>query len=278
MRDTLSSHTALGCPVWPVAELPEVLDQMSRKKSGDLVFVWLWCAKVYSLFLLYIQLYFAPTPPLHPAPTTGGIPMSPVTVTVTIANQSSPAERRQPNKEEQKKGLLSVCFFLLNSNKYIEMQWFLLYPFLLSRRVKKFFISVSISFYLFIDLCWIFSSNPDQLSWWLAAQRGGAVWRSNTTGGGEEEENRQWGRMRRRRRSLRVPRRHHCPVTSSSLRLPPSLRIPSHPGGVDRGRTQTQRKGELNTDRRENPWVLNHTYVGVFSLWNQLLSSQCSSI
>lgn len=124
----------------------------------------------YTLYSYYISNFILPqTPPLHPAPTTGGIPMSPVTVTVTIANQSSPAERRQPNKEEQKKGLLSVCFFLLNSNKYIEMQWFLLYPFLLSRRVKKFFlfffISVSISFYFFIDLCWIFSSNPDQLSW-----------------------------------------------------------------------------------------------------------------
>lgn len=159
------------------------------------MFVWLWCAKVYSLFLLYIQLYFAPTPPLHPAPITGGTHMSPVTVTVTIANQSSPAERRQPNKEEQKKGLLSVCFFMLNSNKYIEMQWFLLYPFLLSRRVKKFFfIYVSISFCFFIDLCWIFSSNPDQLSWWLAAQRGGAVWRRNTKGeGGGEEKSREVG-------------------------------------------------------------------------------------
>lgn len=129
----------------------EELDQIGWKKSGDLMFVWLWCAKVYSLFLLYIQLYFAPTLPLHPAPRTGGIPMSPVTVTVTIANQSSPAERRQPNKEEQKKGLLSVCFFLLNSNKYIEMQWFLLYPFLLSRRVKKFFY---FCFYFFLFLYW----------------------------------------------------------------------------------------------------------------------------
>lgn len=172
----------------PVKELCHI---RSRKKSGDLTFVWLWCAKVYSLFLLYIQLYFAPTPPLHPAPTTSGIPMSPVTVTVTIANRSSPAERRQPNKEEQKKGLLSVCFFLLNSNKYIEMQWFLLYPFLLSRRVKKFFFSLFLFLFLFIsliDLCWIFSSNPDQLSWWLAAQRGGAVWRRNSTGGGGGDE------------------------------------------------------------------------------------------
>lgn len=89
----------------------------------------------YTLYSYYISNFiFAPTPPLHPAPTTGGIPMSPVTVTVTIANQSSPAERRQPNKEEQKKGLLSVCFFLLNSNKYIEMQWFLLYPFSLKQK------------------------------------------------------------------------------------------------------------------------------------------------
>ena len=88
----------------------EVMDQVSRKKRGDLMFIWLWCAKVYSLFLLYIQLYFAPTPPVHPAPTTSDIPMSLVTVTVTIANQSSPAERRQPNKEEQKKGYFQFVF------------------------------------------------------------------------------------------------------------------------------------------------------------------------
>lgn len=86
----------------------------------------LWCAKVYSLFLflLYIQLLFEPTPSLAPTPKPAA---SPVTVTVTTANQSSPAERRQPNKEEQKKGYFE--FLLLNSNKYMEMQWFLRRPF-----------------------------------------------------------------------------------------------------------------------------------------------------
>lgn len=114
----------------------------------------IWClfdfgVQKYTLYSYYISNFILPQP-LHPAPTTSGIPMPPVTVTVTIANQTSPAERRQPNKEEQKKGLLSVCFFLLNSNKYIEMQWFLLYPFLLSRRVKKFFFYFCFYFFLFL--------------------------------------------------------------------------------------------------------------------------------
>lgn len=147
-------------PVGPVDELHpdkiwghEVVYLINWKNSRDLIVVWLWCAKVYSLFLLYIQLNFAPTHSLHPAPSTSGITMSPVTVTVTIANESSPAERRQPNKEQQKKGLLSVCFFMLNSNKYIEMQWFLLYAFLLSRTVKKFFCFLFLFLFISLLIC-----------------------------------------------------------------------------------------------------------------------------
>ncbi len=193
--------------------------------------------------------------------------MSPVTVTVTIANQTSPAERRQPNKEEQKKGLLSVCFFMLNSNKYIEMQWFLLYPFLLSRRVKKFFISVSISFYFFIDLCWIFSSNPDQLSWWLAAQRGGAVWRRNTTGeGGEEEKSREAGgkggegdlHVCQEGISVLSPSPPSTSLPFSSL-CPNPTRWRATEGGHD----TNQRKLSL-TDTRENRHESCHTYMYIY--------------
>lgn len=50
---------------------------------------------------------------------------------------------------------------------------------------------------------------------------------------------------------------------------PPSISLPlsvlcHNQAGSNRGRTQTQRKSEFNTDRRENPWVLNHTYVECF--------------
>lgn len=107
----------------------------------------------YTLYSYYISNFiFAPTPPLHPALSTSGIPMTPVTVTVTIANESSPAKRRQPNKEEQKRGYFQFLFFMLNSNKYIKMQWFLFYPFLLSRRIKKFFFLNFCFLLLFISL------------------------------------------------------------------------------------------------------------------------------
>lgn len=104
----------------------------------------------YTLYSYYISNLILPQPIPSTQPPQPVAFMSPVTVTVTIANESSPAERRQPNKEQQKKGLLSVCFFMLNSNKYIEMQWFLLYPFLLSRRVKKLFFLFFLFLFLFL--------------------------------------------------------------------------------------------------------------------------------
>lgn len=86
-------------------------DQEEEKQKAD-VCLTLVCKSILFILIIYPTL-FCPNPYPPPSPTTSGIPMSPVTVTVTIANQSSPAERRQPNKEEQKKGLLSVCFFLV---------------------------------------------------------------------------------------------------------------------------------------------------------------------
>lgn len=156
-----------------------VWSQKEERHRSD-VRLTLVCKSILFILIIYPTLFlpqpFPSTPPPQPVAFPGHQLLS-----VTIANQSSPAERRQPNKEEQKKKpLLSVCFFLLNSNKYIEMQWFLLYPFFLSSRIKKFsFLFLSV--FIFIDLSWIFSSNSDRLSWWLAAQRGGAVWRRNTT-------------------------------------------------------------------------------------------------
>lgn len=129
-----------------------VVGQINRKKSRDLMFVWLWCAKVYSLFLLYIQLYFAPTPSPPPSPHNWW--HSQVTSYCHCYNsQSELTCRKKATKQRRAEKRVTFSFFLmLNSNKYIEMQWFLFYPFLLSRRVKKFFYSVSISFY-FLLIC-----------------------------------------------------------------------------------------------------------------------------
>lgn len=65
----------------------------------------------YTLYSYYISNFFLPHPSPPPSPQNRW--HSHVTGhTVTTANQSSPAERRQPNKEEQKESVLSVSFLV----------------------------------------------------------------------------------------------------------------------------------------------------------------------
>lgn len=108
------------------------------------------CKSILFIRIIYPTL-FCPDP--SPSPSPHNQRHSHVTSHCHCYNsQSELTCRKKATKQRRaEKNVTFSLFFLLNSNKYIEMQWFLLHPFFLSTRVKKFFISVSICFY-FISL------------------------------------------------------------------------------------------------------------------------------
>lgn len=88
-----------------------VVDQISWKKSGDLMIVWLWCAKVYSLFLLYIQLHFCPNPSPPPSPLNQWHSHDTSYHHCYNSQWELTCKKKATKQRRAKKGLLSVSFF-----------------------------------------------------------------------------------------------------------------------------------------------------------------------
>lgn len=134
--------------LWGHAAVLQASDQEQERRRAV---CWTLVCKSILFILIIYPTFFCPTLPLHPAPKTGGIPMLPATLLQQPIRAHLQKEGNQTKKSRKKVSFQLV--FLLNSNKYMEMQWFLL---ILSSNVFRL---------LLIDLWWIFSSNPDRLSW-----------------------------------------------------------------------------------------------------------------